>query len=116
MTGVSRPVRDDAIDQLEAVHAGHREIGDDRVKFLLRDLRECFVAGHRDVDGDPLARQPEADELAQLGVIVDDENPDLHAYQIPPSRRRHPASHEETTKPCGGRKSTVRSFVRRNRA
>ncbi len=63
-----------AADQVEAVHLGHPQVGDDEIEP--RDARELEAGGRggRGLDGEPDVGQLLGEQVAHRRVILDDEH------------------------------------------
>ena len=72
-------IGDDALAQLEAVHAAHVEVGDDDVEVGGGERGERGVGAVGELDGVATAAEPAGEKIAHAGVVLDDEQPRLHA-------------------------------------
>ena len=79
-------------EDLETVHAGHHHVQDDHCVVSRPEPLDIHARAVGDVDGKSFACQVGRHEGAQLGVIVDDEDPRRHAAH---SRRRGRVRREE---------------------
>ena len=76
--GQPRMLAIDRVEQLEAVDAGHAQVGDDDGRPPHGDGRQRRLAAFRGADPVARGREPQADELQEIGVVIDQENVAAH--------------------------------------
>ena len=74
ITGTSGLARVDGLEHLHAAELGHHEVGDDHVGAVLLELGEALLAVLGDGDLVAVAAEQGGEHLAQVRLVVDDQD------------------------------------------
>ncbi len=74
----SRPLALDLLEQLDAVHVVHAQVGDDEIGPETRQSRERFGRAFDGLDVVVLRAQANAQEAKQAGIVVDEQDSSAH--------------------------------------
>jgi hypothetical protein len=70
----SGPQRLHVLEQRDAVHAGHAQVGDDEVRLGVVEAQPRLFTGRGGDDVAALGLEAQRQHAQQLGVVVDEEN------------------------------------------
>ncbi len=70
--------RHDAVEDVEAGHLGHDEVGKDQLRAELLDESQRLAGAGGAVDGDAVASQGSGEQLQTAGIVVQDDDGDGH--------------------------------------